>query len=162
MKNTYMIYPFKFCISVATSLTSFLLAISMLLINRLGSFLLFLIIAIVFLAVALINGSKLTIDDKGVRRTLFGKTLYQYSWEEIAEVGVIGTKVFRNDDKKDVGSRHLYFSREVLTDEERFRMVLQWPPRNKLYMLYNTERLSAVQSYWSGKIETYKAGDVFF
>lgn len=162
MKNTYMIYPFKFCISTATSLISFLLAISMLLITRVGSFLLFLVIAVVFLAIALINGSKLTVDEKGLSRTLFGKTLQHYSWDEIAEVGVVGTKVFGNDDKKDVGSRHLYFSKEHLSDEERFRMVLQWPPRNKLYMLYNTERLAAVQSYWSGKIETYKAGDVFF
>lgn len=109
MKSSFMIYPFKFCISAVTSLFSFILAVSMLLIARPGSFLLFLVIAVVFLAVALINGSKLTIDEKGVRRTLFGRILQQYSWEDITEVGIVGTKVFGNDDKKDVGSRHLYF-----------------------------------------------------
>ncbi len=162
MKSSFMIYPFKFCISAVTSLFSFILAVSMLLIARPGSFLLFLVIAVVFLAVALINGSKLTIDEKGVRRTLFGRILQQYSWKDITEVGIVGTKVFGNDDKKDVGSRHLYFSREIMSNEERFRMVLQWPPHDKLYMLYNTERLACVQSYWSGVIETYKAGNVFF
>mgnify|MGYP000152288209 FL=1 len=162
MKDSCMISPVKLLISLITAVFSLILAIAMIPISRPGSFALFLLIAILFFVIAIINGSRICMDEQKVSRMLFHFTFESYSWDDIKEVGVASSKVFQNDGKgKHVGNRYIYFSKTVLSEDDRFEMMLHWPVRDKLYMEYNPERLSATQVLWSGDIETYKAGDLF-
>ena len=161
MKKTYMIYPFKFIVSLVTFLFSTILAVTLFSISRLPSAVVFTVIAILFLAVAILYGSKITLDDTGLTCTFLLINRRHVDWNEIAEVGIVGSKVFRNDDRKDVGTLYLYFSPVTLTEQERFELVLHWPPFDKLFLKYSPNRLEAIQQYWSGNIVFYHAGDVF-
>ena len=49
-----------------------------------------------------------------------------------------------------------------MTEEQRFDMMLNWPPREQLFFLYTEQRINAVQLLWSGEIQTYNSGDLHF
>ena len=117
--------------------------------------------AVLFIFVAFLYGSTITLDAKGLSRSFFGIPICSVSWSEIAEVGVIGLKVFNNNDTKRTGTRYIYFSPLPLDKDSRFRLALEWPPRDMLYLYYSKERAAAVQSLWNRTIETYNAGNLF-
>ena len=83
MKYSFMISPFKFLISLITAVFSLILAIAMIPISRPGSFALFLLIAILFFVIAIINGSRICMDEQKVSRMLFHFTFESYSWDDI-------------------------------------------------------------------------------
>ena len=86
-----------------------------------------------------------------------------YSWDQIKEVGVVGTKVFNGTGKnKKPGRRYIYFSPEELDEDSRFQMTLEWPPsREILYCIYTKYHAEYVQLLWQKPIATYNAGDLF-
>ena len=105
----------------------------------------------------------LHLDDSGLSKTLFGIKLQHFSWTDIAEVGVAGTRVFNQNNPKRAGSLYLYFSPKALSEEERFDLMLRWPPsKSTPYMIFDKQRLTAVQLLWGKKIEKYNAGDALF
>lgn len=123
---------------------------------------LFSLFAAVFVVVCVLYGSTLILDEQGLSLRFFGLPLRAMRWSEIAEVGVVGLKVFNNNDARRTGTRYIYFSPRPLDKDARFRLALEWPPRDMLYLCYSKERLQAVQSLQSVAIETFNAGDVFF
>lgn len=84
-----------------------------------------------FLYILFLYGSTLRISSQGIRKEFLFLPLKTLSWDEIAEVGVLGTKIFNGGSyRKKPGRRYIYFSEKELDDDARFKMALEWPPRN--------------------------------
>ena len=123
----------------------------------------FLLIAAVFLYILFLYGSVLHISAYGVRREFLFIPVQTLSWDQIREIGVVGTKVFNGTRKnKKTGRRYIYISPEKLTEDERFKMTLEWPPRNgTLYCIYSRAHADAIQFFWRKPIAAFNAGDIF-
>lgn len=162
--SLYRVDPFKFAVSLGTCAVSLVMALCMLLaLSRPGSAAVFLAIALLFLLVASTYGARIRVCDEGVERvSLFGRVTRRLDWQAVREVGVAGTSVFRKDDRKHPGTLYIYFSERKLTEPERFDLMLRFPPKDMLYCTYNRQRIEAIQLRFSGKIETFHAGDVTF
>ena len=161
-KYRYLIHPLKFAAALFTVVACTFLAILAATFRNWIMLLLFTVAAAVFVWVCVLYGSVLTLDAQGLVLRFCGFTLRTVNWSEVAEVGVVGLKVFNNNDPKHTGTRYIYFSPHRLDKDSRFRLGLEWPPRDMLYLCYTKERLNAVQSLSSGTVETFNAGDVFF
>ncbi|WP_455437605.1 hypothetical protein [Hungatella hathewayi] len=57
-----------------------------------------------------------------------------------------GLDLFWNRKRK--GKRYLYFSRDVMTEEERFNMCLNWLPKDKIAVKYDPEWLEYAIQEW--------------
>ena len=161
-KYRYLIHPLKFAAALFTVVACTFLAILAATFRNWIMLLLFTVAAAVFVWVCVLYGSVLTLDAQGLVLRFCGFTLRTVNSSEVAEVGVVGLKVFNNNDPKHTGTRYIYFSPHRLDKDSRFRLALEWPPRDMLYLCYTKERLNAVQSLSSGTVETFNAGDVFF
>lgn len=162
--SIYRVNLFKFAVAAGTCAVSLALALCLLLaLSRPGSAAIFLAIALLFFLVASTYGARIRISDEGAERvSLLGRVTKRLAWADIHEVGVGGTSVFRKDDRKHPGTLYIYLSEKPLTEAERFDLMLKFPPRNMLYCTYSRQRMEAIQLRYSGKIETFHAGDVTF
>ncbi len=160
MKKGCMISPFKFTVSILTSAVAFLITATQVLMGEWVGVLLFAAVGVVFSAVAAASGSRIILDETGIQKTCLCFNRCFIPWSDIAEVGVIGTRVFCPKPDK-TGMRYIYFSEKKLDDDSRFKLALEWPPRRMLYLSYTKERLSRVQFLWTGPIDSYQAGDIF-
>lgn len=160
-KLQFMVHPLKFGASLLTILCCLPLAFYAAWLHHWITFGVFLVIAVLFAFVAVNYGSFLIIDESGVRRSFLGISLHSMPWSEIREVGVVGLKVFTRSEKH-TGSRYIYFSPRTLDKDSRFRLALEWPPREMLYAGYTKPRLDAIRFLWTGPVESYNAGDLFF
>ena len=134
-------------------------AIVVLPMGRIVSALIFFLIGIVFLAVAARNGIVVDIQPEGVYRRFLGHQISFLSWDKVQEVGVCGIQPFHPKNENKVGTLYIYISEEKLDDKKRFDMVLQWPPRGKVYMVNDQDRLNIVQLRWSRKIHCFNTGE---
>lgn len=150
----------RFWAAAGTSLISFILGITLIIIERYGSALLFFVIFLLFLPIIRIYGAAVTVDEEGIRSSFLGKPLLQMKWDEIQEIGVAGSKLFNNRNGKKTGTVYIYISRQTMTEDERFNMMLKFPPKDKIYFEYSKEAVLAVQMRWSSKIQTYNSGDI--
>lgn len=160
-KHQYLIHPLKFGVALCTIVVCILFAVSAALAGNWIPAALFGAVAVVFAFIAVLYGSTLTLDQQGLSRSFFGIPMHRIPWSDIAEVGVVGLKVFNNNDSKRTGTRYIYFSPQPLDKDERFRLALEWPPRNMLYLCYTKDRAVTVQSLWDRTIQTYNAGNIF-
>ena len=121
------------------------------------------LIAAVFFWVMFLYGSVLRFSAEGVRREFFLIPIKAYSWDQIREIGVVGTSVFNGIGKnKKPGRRYIYVSPEEMDEGSRFKMTLEWPPRNGiLYCIYTRQHIEAIQYLWAKPIAKYNAGDIF-
>ena len=159
-KNWFFVNPIQLGICIATTIASLIFGISLVFISLWGSSMLFFSIAILFALVSTSCGAILTITDEGVTRSVFGITTKMMTWEEIKEIGVAGTDLFNKSKKDKTDTLQIYFSKSPLTDEERFDMMLQWPPKDGLYLQYTKARTDVIQAFWSNKIQTYNTGEI--
>lgn len=120
-------------------------------------------IAAVFVYIMVLYGSVLHLSAEGVRRKFLMFPMNAYSWSQIVEIGVVGTKVFNGTAKnKKTGRRYLYISPEEMDEESRFKMALEWPPQHGiLYCVYSRKHVDAIQFFWSRPIARYNAGEIF-
>lgn len=162
MNMQYFVSPFKLAVAACTSIFSFIIAGVQIYLGEGLAAILFLTIAILFLAVAAINGSVVAFSPSGVQKKLVFFTLSSLSWPDIKEVGVVGTRVFNGHHSERTGTRYIYFSTSSLSEEERFSLALKWPPKKMIYLQYSKARLETIQFLWEKRIDTYNAGDVFF
>lgn len=125
-----------------------------------GALFVFLVFAVPYLAAGIWNASEICWDREGVSRKIFGILIKKLSWSEICEIGVMGTKVFNHRNPKKTGRMYIYFSEKAMSDKERFRTMLRWPPLNKMYLLYQADRIDALRRCYEGVIETYNVGDL--
>ena len=157
----YTVCILKCAVAAVTCAVSAVITAVMASLNSTAGMFLFLAVTVIFAALTVMNGASVSVDSTGIRRSFFGISMGEKKWSEIAEVGVIGTKVFNNNDPKHTGTRYIYFSEKALTEQERFRMALEWPPRKVIYFQFNQKRLNEVQMFWSDTIRTYNAGHIF-
>ena len=160
MKKTYLVDTFKAAVSIATILFSLIIVISLIILHRFGSAAAFFLVGLVFIKPMLTYGASVSVDQTGVRCFLPWKTLQAFTWDEIGEVGVAGTKLFTRKDAKNTGALYIYLSKTAFTDEERFDLMLNWPPKNLIFLTYSKQRLDEIQMRFSNKIQTYNAGDI--
>ena len=161
MKNRFIIHTSKMLAGYGTFLACMVLGGTYVYVGRYMMSVSFFLIALLFLAVGLHNSSMITIEDGGIRKSLFGKTICFMPWSEVKEVGVAGTKVFGATEKK-TGKLFIYISEQQMTDEDHFKMILEWPPREQLYLEYAKERIHLIQLHWKGEITTYQTGKLTF
>lgn len=158
MKRSFVVHPIKLTVSLFTSAVTLILSISAMTTKNIVAAVIFMAIALVFLGTCLVFGSVLTIDRDGVRRSFLGLTLRTLSWQEVAEIGVAGTKVLKKADSDRTGELYIYFSPVPLDDQARFEMMLKWPPQEQIFMYYTAARARAVMECTEKGIETYNAG----
>ena len=84
-------------------------------------------------------------------------------WPDVREMGVIGEEVFRfgRKGKRVSGEKFIYFSPQEMTEQERFRMIVRWPPKEALYIEYSPEALAWTQTIWDGPVKYYNAEDLY-
>ncbi len=153
-----MVNPFLFGVALAFGLLLLTMAVVMIVIGRIGSAVIFFLMATAFLAVATGNGMTVSFQEEGVVRSLLGIRLSTLKWEEVREVGVCGNRPFHKKGSDRVGSHYLYFSREKMTEDQRFEMILKWPPRRQVYLLFSQERAAAAQIWWKHPLVFYNSG----
>lgn len=115
-------------------------------------------LAIIFLCIGVLDGSYIEISDAEISRKFMKHKLNSIQRQELKEVGVVGIRVL--GDKKKTGTRYIYFSKNKMDDAQRFQMCLQWPPKDKLYMVWNESRYAEVQQFWNHEIIEYNAGNL--
>ena len=102
--------------------------------------------------------SKVSVNGVGVQhRACLGYELASYTWQQMAEVGVI-------QGEGATEMRYLYVSDHVLSAQERERMRrhLQWLTRRKhapIRLAYTKQALDAVCTYWRGPVERSSAAE---
>ncbi len=120
-----------------------------------------LILCVIYCVTAVLNGGVVRIDGERVScRFLFKEV--SMKWEEIEEVGVIGLRVLNSEGKKHKGSKNIYFSKTKMSDDERFQMCVDWPPKDKIYFRFSYKRIAAVQKLWARHVNMYNVGNLRF
>lgn len=158
IRSDFCIHPERFAVCVFTVLASLILGITFLTLkNWLGACVMFTIGAL-FVWQGYVYGPWVSITCEGIRKHIFGWTLKQVRWDEIKEVGVVGTKVFNKLTPDKTGPMYIYFSPKEMTTEERFRLALNFPPKDMLFLFHNKEREDLVQNLWSTKLIGYNTG----
>lgn len=162
MKNRYLVHTFKFVVALATCILCLVLAGVMVYLREWIALPILALIFVIFAYVTVLYGSVVSVDEKGVHLTFLGISRRSVPWSDIREVGIVGVKVFNNNEPKLTGSRYIYFSPRTMDDAARFKLALEWPPKDMLYVSYARQRVEEIQLLWTGPIETYNAGDAFF
>ena len=159
MTKTFCVDTFK-CVALGFFAGIFLLAaVALWCVGSWAAGGVFLALALVYAFFSARNGARVTIGPKGVSRKFLWFPPQAYTWDQLAEVGVFGTKLFHKKDSAKVGSLYLYFSDKAMTEDERFQMVLRWPPK-QIYCVFAQPRLEQVQYFWDNKIASYNAGEL--
>lgn len=116
--------------------------------------------AVVFLALSLIfglvfheNASTLTIKRQTIILSFLGKKRRQMAWTDVKELGLINENITRHR-KSDKGHRYIYLSPYEMTDDQRFTMVMHWPPKDILYVEYGEKQLEFLMTLWDGEMKT--------
>lgn len=121
----------------------------------------FLIIASLFSGLFFRYASTLSVDADGVRLSFLGMKRKSLGWDETREVGLIGENVFNHGKKKKTGDKYIYFSPVKMDADERFQMIVKWPPKDKLYVEYSEKALEYVMMFWHGEFMTYNVEDIY-
>ena len=162
MTSKFRIHTFKYLIAAGTSAVSLGMAVLMFYLHEWRGVVMFLLVACLFAWIAVLYGAVITIDRDEIRMSFWGIPIRKNTWNEIKEVGVVGTNIFRTEKGKYTGSRYIYFSTEPMDENERFRLAMKWPPGKMIYLLYTRERVDRIQAIWDNEISSYHAGDIFF
>lgn len=160
MEKKYFVNPVEFTAAISTVIVAFTMAFSLLYIKRPVSALFFFGIALLFLKVSFTTGAKITISPEGITRSVLGKATKTLTWDEITEVGVAGSRIFNKGSKEKCGTLYIYFSKTPMDDQERFQMMLKWPPKDKLYLQYDQYRMDFIQALYNQKVHTYNTGSL--
>lgn len=158
IRTDFCIHPERFIICVCTVLASLILGITYLVLKNWPGVLVMLVICGLFLWQGWIYGPWVSITCDGIRKHIFGWTLASVRWDELKEVGVVGTKVFNKLNSDKTGPMYIYFSPKEMTTEERFQLALNFPPKHMLFLLHNQEREDLVQALWNTKLIGYNTG----
>ena len=158
MEQNYFVNPLELAIAAATAAGSGAIAGVCLFLGRFLSALVFLAIALLFFKIALDAGAKISVGKDGVSRRLLGKTTHSFKWEAIAETGAAGSKILNKGNPNKTGTVYIYFSPTALDDNERFDMMLKWPPKDKLYLRYSEARLNFIKTVCGMDIVGYNIG----
>lgn len=161
-KNSFLVNPQKLIISIVTVIISLILTGTLFYISRPGSALLFFLIAVIFFIESFFSGAIVSVSNEGIKQTIFGKCIKEFGWAEIQEIGVIGSNPFHKTERGTPGTLYIYISKQTMNQQDRFDMVLKWPPNDKIYLQYTKQRLYSIQMQWNNKIYTYNTENLIF
>lgn len=120
----------------------------------------FLCIGIIFGYLFIQNASVISISEEKISCSFLSfkrKTLY---WSEVKELGLIGENVFSRN-PRNTGHKYIYFSPFSMSKDERFRVIVKWPPKNMLYVEYNEKVLEYTMTIWNKELKTYNVENLF-
>lgn len=106
------------------------------------------------------NASIITVTSDFISQSFLGMKRKKVNWSEIRELGLIGENVFSKKEKT-TGEKYIYFSPVEMNKDERFQMIVKWPPKDKLYMQYSKNALEYTQAIWGKELRTYNVKDLF-
>jgi len=113
--------------------------------NMLGA-VAFLLLTALFAWVLYRNARTVTVDGDGVRQNFLGFELHRLPWNLVREMGLIGEGVFNRKGKS--GDKYIYFSPTAMTPDERFNLIVRWPPKKDiLYFEYSEKALETHDQY---------------
>lgn len=158
MQKSYFVNPVEFAVAMCTAVVAAVIACCLIYISRPVSALVFFGISLLFFKVSATTGAKITIDPETITRSLFGRVTESFRWDEVVEVGVAGSRIFPKGNPNKSGALYIYFSKTELTDDERFQMMLNWPPKDKLYLAHDKDRMDFIQVLYGKKIQKYNTG----
>ena len=160
MKNkAYILDPLKFGVSIGTAVTAATIGVTLIILENWIEGTILLVIAMAFSYEMTIYGKHICINEYEVlMKSFFGKTLLAFSWDEIKEIGVAGTKLFPKADTDRRGTLYIYVSRTEMTDDQRFEMMIQFPPKDMIVLSFDKDRLASFQTRYSEKIRKYNTG----
>ncbi len=156
----YLISPLHFMVSFFTAFALIILVFIFIAMHNYVAFIACLVLAILFIHEAFVYGRVVEINSYGVKMKHFNCVEKDWRWDEITQVGVAGTRVFMKDFLGKTGSLFIYLSKEELDEQQIFNMMLDWPPKDKVFIKYDIDRLNMIQTYYSGRIKVYNAGDI--
>ena len=162
-EHRIMADPEKFIAALATCAVCGFLAFKAFQQNATPLAVFFTLVCAVFLYIMFLYGSTLRVNSEGIRKEFLFIPLKTVSWDDIVEVGVLGTKIFNGGAyKKKPGRRYIYFSEKELDGDTRFKMALEWPPLNgELFCIFTKDNYHHIEMQWGGTIEKYNAGDLY-
>lgn len=120
----------------------------------------FLAAAALFLYVFYKNAACITVTQESITLSFFRIVKKQMAWPEVKELGLIGENVFSKK-KNNTGDKYIYFSPVPMTRDERFHMIVKWPPKDMLYMQYSEKALEHALAIWGKDLKTYHVEDLF-
>lgn len=159
-ESRFIVNPFQLVVSLSTTVLSAVLAVTTFLLKGTTVSIIFTLITLLFLMISLSHGSVISIGPDGISRSVLGKVIKTLRWDQIVEVGVAGSKVFRQVNKKKTGTLYIYFSEKAMTEDERFQMMFNWPPKNKIYLQYKKPRIESIRAFWKKPVTRYNTGDL--
>ena len=157
-KNRFLVNPFLLGAALFSWAMLTLGAIAAIPMGRYAAATLFFTLGLIFLIAAVKNATVVRVEEEGIARSILGKRIDLLPWKDVREVGVCGIRPFHKKDSDRVGTLYIYVSKVHMNDDERFDMILKWPPKDKVYLLHSAARLECVQLRWAGKITTYNSG----
>lgn len=162
MQYRFVVDKEKTITALAVSIFCLIVATILLPLGRTGSAVVFFSIGILFAAVAAANGAVIRLDKNGITKTIFGLSLHHVDWSQVKEVGVCGTNPLNKGNEKKTGRLYIYCSVEQLDDDDRYAMILNWPPKQtkQLYFAFSSKRLETLRLLWRGEMEEYNIGDL--
>lgn len=160
LKKEFLAHPLMAAVCFVIAATGALIGGCLVYLGRPGSAAVFFCIGLAFFFISVPYASVIAVDEHGLVKRFLGRELLRLPWDEIAEVGIAGTKVFNSMNRQKTGTLCIYFSRRQMTDDDHFNMLLRWPDRDIPFLTYNLKRLQAVQMCWKGEITFYNAGDI--
>lgn len=120
----------------------------------------FLAIAALFLYLFYKNAAFITVTEEFIQFSFLGIKKKRILWSEVKELGLIGENVFSKK-KNNTGDKYIYFSPVQMTSNQRFQMIVKWPPKNMLYMQYSEKALEHTLAIWGKDLKTYHVEDLF-
>ena len=162
-EHRFMADPLKFCAALFSCAVLIFLAWKSFSLGYIFPGIIFIALTAVFSYIIFLYGTILHFSAEGVQQEFFLIPIKAYSWNQIREIGVAGTRVFNGSGKnKKPGRRYIYVSPEIMDEESRFKMTLEWPPKNGImYCIYSRQHIDAIQYLWAKPIAKYNAGDIF-
>ena len=162
-EHRIMADPLKFCAALFSCVVLIFLAWKSFSLGYIVPGVICCLLIAVFGYVVYLYGSVLHFSAQGVRKDFLLFPLKAYTWDQVREIGVVGTRVFNGTgSKRKPGRRYIYVSPEEMDEESRFKMTLEWPPQNGiLYCIYTRQHMEAIQYLWARPVAKYNAGDIF-
>ena len=115
-------------------------------------------VGIIFLIVALYSAKSVSISEKGIDCFSLLSSRVSYKWEEIKEVGIIGTSLILSDTDGKTNRKFIYFSMQDLEENDRYKLMLKWPLKSVPFIPFNRKHYETVRLYWEKEIVFYNTG----
>lgn len=158
MKKTYLTDPVKMASSGVFGVFLLILLPEFIAQGTIPGTILFGGIGLAFTLLALYYSRLMTIDEEGIKVTYFGLVkVKSVKWSELSEVGICGMRLFKPKTWKSTGALYIYFSEEVMSEDDRFNMVFKWPRPENPYLYYSEKKLREIRKFYPKKIEIYNA-----